>query len=353
MAKRVLLAMSGGIDSSVAAILLKNQGYAVTGITLLLNDSENARKDIADAKIIAEALNIDHTVLDWREFFKESVIHSFVSSYLNGQTPNPCIVCNKTIKFGKLFEYAMAENYDYIASGHYARINFDENTNEYLLMKGKSEKKDQSYVLYSLTQEILAHTLFPLGNYEKDDIKRIAEQNNLVTAHKKDSQDICFIPDGDYVRFLTDEMNIKLKSGNFIDIHHTTLGKHRDQICYTIGQRKGLGIALGKPVFVIEKDAQKNEVVLGDNELLFNSSLYANNINWISPSQTPTRCEAKIRYSQSTATVTIDYSSNKNIHVIFDKPQRAVTPGQSIVFYDKDTVLGGGIIMANDKEIVL
>lgn len=346
-----MIAMSGGVDSAVTAHLIKNAGYDALGATAIMFDRKDPRfaaeqsEDIADAKRVADLVGIDHFVFDLSEEFKNTVIEDFISSYLNGLTPNPCIVCNKKIKFGSLLSKAEDLGCSHIASGHYAIIVKDPN-GRFLLKKGKDTKKDQAYVLWQLSQHQLAHTLLPLGELTKDEVREIAAQMNFVNSRKKESQDICFIPDGDYVSFLSRFADLSFKSGNYIDIVGNVLGKHSGAVKYTTGQRKGLGIALGEPAYVLDKDMVNNTVTLGKEELLFSRSLDANNINFIAFDRldAPLRVEAKIRYSHKTAKATLEQTSNNSFHLEFDEPQRAITKGQSVVLYDGDYVLGGGII---------
>lgn len=349
--EKIMIAMSGGVDSAVTAHLIKNAGYDALGATATMFDRKDPRfaaeqsEDIADAKRVADLVGIDHFVFDLSEEFKNTVIEDFISSYLNGLTPNPCIVCNKKIKFGSLLSKAEDLGCSHIASGHYAIIEKDPN-GRFLLKKGKDTKKDQAYVLWQLSQHQLAHTLLPLGELTKDEVREIAAQMNFVNSRKKESQDICFIPDGDYVSFLSRFADLSFESGNYIDIVGNVLGKHSGAVKYTTGQRKGLGIALGEPAYVLDKDMANNTVTLGKEELLFSRSLDANNINFIAFDRldAPLRVEAKIRYSHKTAKATLEQTSNNSFHLEFDEPQRAITKGQSVVLYDGDYVLGGGII---------
>lgn len=349
MSKRVLLAMSGGVDSCAAMVLLLKQGYQVDGVTLLLNGMNDAddSPECIRAKQAAEQFHIPHSVLDWRDLFFEKVITPFTEAYKNGFTPNPCIFCNISIKFGKLFEYAIENGYDYLATGHYAKIFYNDITKRYSISKSSYPQKDQSYVLYGLSQEVLSHTILPLGDYKKEEIRKIASDNNLISASAKDSQDICFIPNGDYTEFLTNSMHIKLHPGSFVDMNNHVIGKHKDQLCYTIGQRKGIGIALGKPAYVISKDSKTNTVKLGDNEDLFSNELIASDLNWMSIPELNSSilCTVKIRYSQTESSAELYPLENGNVKVCFKEKQRAITPGQSVVFYDNDSIIGGGIII--------
>lgn len=342
---KVLIAMSGGVDSSVAAFLLKNNGYECHGATMsLLSDNSG---DIDDAKKIADALGFSFSVFDFQKEFKNFVVEKFVKAYTLGKTPNPCIFCNKNLKFSEMLKKADELRCQYLATGHYARVELDENTGKYVLKKAKDTSKDQSYVLYMLTQDILSRLILPLGDFSKPEIRRIAEENGLVTAHKSDSQDICFVPNGDYAAFIENYLGKTFPQGNFVLRDGTVLGKNKGIIHYTLGQRKGLGVSYTKPLFVCEINTETNNVVLGDNEDLFTDTLKAENVNIISGAdlKEPIRCKAKIRYKHTESDCTAFVDSDGILNVKFDEPQRAVTKGQAVVLYDGDTVLGGGEII--------
>ena len=343
MKKKVMIGMSGGVDSAVSAYLLKKNGYDVTGITLRLC-TEN-ESDLRDAKRVAEIVGIPHVIADFSDSFRKNVIEDFVKSYKEGGTPNPCIVCNKHIKFGDMIDYAIESGMDYIATGHYARIELSKN-GRYMLRKAKDEGKDQTYFLYSLTQEQLAHTLFPLGNFEKSEVRDIAKDKGFVNAHKRDSQDICFVQDGDYASFIEKYTGESFKHGDFVDRDGNRLGEHNGIARYTIGQRKGLGVSLGKPAFVCCKNVEENTVMLGENEDLFSSTLTAHDVNLISCGciDKPLRVKAKVRYNQKEQPATVTSIGEGRIKVEFDTPQRAISKGQSVVMYDGEYVVGGGII---------
>lgn len=356
--KKIMVGMSGGVDSSVAAMLLKKQGFDVTGVTMrLFSDediviSENGRKSCAlsdtdDAKSVAERLGFGHIVFSFGEEFRSFVMDKFVRSYLSGKTPNPCVDCNRYCKFGKMLEKAEELGYDGIATGHYAVIEFDERSGRYLLKRPKDSCKDQTYVLYSLTQRQLAHTFFPLGELEKSEVRRIAEESGLVNSKKPDSQDICFVPNGKYDEFIRKFTGTEPPYGDFTDLEGRILGVHKGIDRYTIGQRKGLGISLGKPAYVVSKDAAANTVVLGNEEDLYTSSLKAEDVNLIAfeSLEAPMRITAKTRYGQKDQPATLSYDGGGIYRVDFDKPQRAVTAGQAVVFYDGDVVIGGGTII--------
>ena len=341
--KKVMIGMSGGVDSSVAAYLLKNEGYDVVGVTLrLCNENE---VDSSDAKAVADKLGIPHVIGNMTEIFYQNVVDDFVECYKNGGTPNPCIVCNKRIKFGAMLDFAIERGMDYIATGHYAVIDKNEK-GRYLLRKAADDSKDQTYFLYGLTQKQLSHVLFPLGKMTKGEARRLAEEQGLVTAHKRDSQDICFVPDGDYASFIEKYTGESFPCGNFVDLDGNILGEHKGIVRYTVGQRKGLGIALGKPAFVCAKNPEENAVVLGDNEHLFSNVLTAHDVNLITCDSidSPMRVCAKIRYNQKEQPATVVGIGEGKIKVEFDQPQRAISKGQSVVLYDGELVVGGGII---------
>ena len=344
MKQKVLLGMSGGVDSSVSAILLQNQGYEVIGCTMKLHNAESD-KAILDAKNVCEKLNIQHYVLDAQKEFSCYVISKFVEEYKNARTPNPCIECNKHLKFGYLFEKAKEFNCDYIATGHYAQKIFSEKYNRYVLKQSKEENKDQTYFLYSIPKKKIEHILFPLQEYSnKKEIREIAKENDLAVSEKKDSQEICFIPNNNYKDFLNKK--IPNKEGNIILENGQVLGRHNGLVNYTIGQRKGLGIAYKEPLYVIKLDITKNEVIVGNEKSLYSKELYAKNCNWFifDKLENEITCYAKVRYRAKKAKVKV-YNKDGKVKVEFFTFQRAITPGQSVVFYDEDGImLGGGII---------
>lgn len=355
--KKAIIAMSGGVDSSVAAYLMKEEGYDCIGATMKLYDNEDigiskqktccSLNDIYDAKNVAYTLNMPYYVFNFADNFKEQVIDRFVNTYIEGGTPNPCIDCNRYIKFEKLMRRMYELDYDYVVTGHYARIEYNEDTDRYILKKGVDETKDQSYVLYNMTQDQLAHTIFPLGKYRKSEIREIADQQNFINARKHDSQDICFVPDGDYAHFIEGYCGKKFPEGDFVTEDGKVLGKHKGIIRYTIGQRKGLGLSLPQPLYVCKKDVDTNTVVLGKNEDLFQRTLEAEEMNWISISEIkePIRCKAKIRYKQKEADAVVEAMENGKVKITFDEPQRGITKGQAVVLYDGDIVIGGGKIL--------
>lgn len=352
---KALIAMSGGVDSSVAAYLMKEAGYECIGCTMRLYENEDAGvsrdqtccslDDVEDARSVAYRLGMPYYVFNFSDDFKEKIICKFINSYEMGRTPNPCIDCNRYMKFEKLHERAKILGCDKVVTGHYARIEHD--GERYLLKKAIDESKDQSYVLYSLTQEGLAHTAFPLGSLCKSETRKIAEEHGFINAHKPDSQDICFVPDGDYARVIELNTGKKYEPGDFVDKQGNVLGRHRGIINYTIGQRKGLGISAAAPLYVCSIDTKNNTVVLGDDKDLYSDTLEADEFNWISGvvPASPVRCRAKIRYRQKEQPATAYPIGDAMVKIVFDEPQRAITPGQSAVLYDGDVVLGGGTII--------
>ena len=344
--KKVLLGMSGGVDSSVSALLLKNKGYEVIGITLDLWNNEN--EEHIDAKNVCSQLDIPFYSFDYKSEFKDKVINDFIRCYASCRTPNPCIECNRYLKFGAMFEKAKELNCKFIATGHYAKSEYSEKYGRWLLKKSNAGKKDQSYVLWNIPKEILEYVIFPLSDFEsKDDIRKIANENDLKVANKPDSEDICFIPDGNYKKFLENNSDIKPKKGNIVDINGKRLGTHNGLYNYTIGQRKGLGISHSKPLFVIGFNSEKNEVIVGEQDKLFKKEIYVTDINLLLIDEITEEIEVnvKTRYSSREAKAKIFMESKDIIKVVFDEPQRAITPGQSAVFYIDDIVLGGGKII--------
>lgn len=349
--------MSGGVDSSVAACLMVEQGYECIGATMKLYDNDDIAyetaeqtcctlSDIEDARSVAMRLGFPYYVFNFKSEFEDKVINNFIDCYLCGRTPNPCIECNRSLKFKKLMQRAMELDIDYVVTGHYVKREYDEASGRYLLKKAADSSKDQSYVLYSLTQEELKHALFPLGELTKPEIREIANKKGFLNANKKESQDICFVPDGDYASFIENRLGKSVQKGNFVDKQGKILGEHQGIIRYTIGQRKGLGISLGKPAFVTEIRPETDEVVLGEPEDLLKTKLVADNINLISVEHLfePVKIKAKIRYSKQEQPATA-YEKDGKLYIEFDEPQRAITKGQAVVLYDGDLVVGGGTII--------
>ena len=352
---KVLIAMSGGVDSSVAAFLMKEQGCQCIGATMKLFHNEDigvkrtktccSLEDVEDARSVAFRLGIPYYVFNFSDDFKGQVIDRFIAAYERGATPNPCIDCNRYLKFERLYERARILGCDAIVTGHYARI--EQENGRWLLKKSLDESKDQSYVLYSLTQEQLAHTRLPLGAMHKSETRRIAEEQGFYNADKPDSQDICFVPNGDYAGFIARFTGHNCSAGDFVDEDGHVLGRHKGIVHYTVGQRKGLGIAADAPLYVKQIDAASNRVVLSGNESLFSRELTANDFNWIAYDVPPRelRASARVRYHQREQAATVTVLGDGRVHLVFDEPQRAITPGQAVVLYDGDTVLGGGTIL--------
>lgn len=353
MNKKAIIAMSGGVDSSVAAFLMKEKGFECIGATMKLHDTavdSGAGKtccsldDIEDARSVAIRLGIPYYVFNFKDEFKEKVIDKFIATYESGGTPNPCIDCNRYLKFEKLFQRMRELSFDYVVTGHYARI--EETDGWFYLKKGADSSKDQSYVLYSLTQQQLSHIIFPLGSYSKNEIRRIAENCGFLNAGKKDSQDICFVPDGDYASFIESYTGKAYPPGDFVDDNGNVLGRHAGIIRYTDGQRKGLGVALGKPMYVRGKDIANNTVTLCSNEELYSSQVTAVDFNWLIPSpEDEIRCRARIRYNMKEQPASAFKNEDGSVRIVFDSPKRAVTKGQAAVLYIDDTVVGGGTII--------
>ena len=344
--KRVLVAFSGGVDSTAAALLLRAAGYEVSAASLLLG-GESAEA----ARASAEELGLPFACIDAREAFRREVQDRFVADYCAGYTPNPCLVCNRTMKFGLLLDRALALGYDALATGHYARVVYDGDAGRYRLLRGRDRRKDQSYVLYQLTQRQLKHLLLPVGEYDKESIRALAERAGLSCAQRRDSQDICFIPDGDYVRFLRDYGGVTPEPGDFTDASGRVLGRHRGLVAYTTGQRKGLGVSADRPLYVLRKNAADNTVLLGGEAELYSRTLTAERVNWIGGAPTGVlRCTAKTRYSQRESACSVTLCEDGCVRVEFDEPQRAVTAGQAVVFYDGEECLGGGTIASSSGE---
>jgi len=353
----VMLGMSGGVDSSAAAAVLLEQGYDVIGVTMQIwPDKPDEVREVEggccslsavdDARRVANKLGIPYYVLNFKDVFHEKVISYFNNEYLRGRTPNPCIACNRFVKFEAMLQKAISMGIDYVATGHYARVEYDDPSGRFLLKKSVTSAKDQTYALYTMTQYQLSKTLFPIGNFTKDQVRKLAKDLGLPVATKPDSQEICFVEDNDYGRYITENTDAEIKPGYFVDTKGNKLGVHKGIIHYTVGQRKGLGITFGKPMYVVAIRPENNTVVLGEADEVFSSTLTASDLNFISiPELTDEiRVTAKIRYSAKEAGALVRPLAPDRVEVVFDEPQRAVTPGQSVVFYQGDAVVGGGVI---------
>lgn len=360
--QKVLIGMSGGVDSSVAALLMQQQGCECIGATMRLYAGEKTAPDgskvccslddVEDARAVARRLGIRHFVFNFSEQFEQEVMQDFVRCYESGGTPNPCIVCNRKLKFGALLQRAQELNCDAVVSGHYARVEYDTASQRYLLKRAVDTAKDQTYFLACLTQEQLAHIRFPLGSLTKPQVRQLAEENGFLNARKHDSQDICFVPEGDYTAFLREFTGKTYPQGDYLNLQGQTIGRHRGAVCYTIGQRRGLGIALGAPAYVCAKDMQANTVTLGPNDALFSIGLRANDWHWFpfDSLTEPLKVTAKIRHSQNDHPAVVYPEADGFARVIFETPQRAISPGQAVVLYQGDTVIGGGTITEAVRE---
>ena len=352
----VFVAMSGGVDSSVSALLLQQAGYRLSGVNLRLFHNEDlgnsqekrccSLTDAEDARTVARRLGFPFYVFEFSEIFRNTVVRDFVEADQQGATPNPCVTCNRTVKFGALLDRVLTLHGDYLATGHYARIDRDPDSGRYLLKRGLDSSKDQSYFLYMLTQEQLAHTLFPLGGLQKSQVREIAAAHGLINASKRDSQDICFAPDGDYAAFIERTLGRPAPAGPFLDQQGHVLGQHKGFIRYTRGQHKGLGLSTDQPLYVLSKDAETSAICLGPDSALWEDTLTADRINWISIPflAAPMTVTVKTRYSQREASAVIEPLRDGRVRAVFAAPQRAITPGQAVVFYDGDIVVGGGTI---------
>lgn len=354
---RVVVGMSGGVDSSVAAYLLKEAGYDVIGVTMQIWQDEEPEtveenggccglSAVDDARRVAQNLGIPYYVMNFKNEFRENVMDYFISEYLSGRTPNPCIACNRYVKWESLLKRSLDIGADYIATGHYAQIEKLPN-GRYSLKKSATAAKDQTYALYNLTQEQLSKTLMPVGQYTKDEIREIANKIQLPVANKPDSMEICFVPDGDYAGFIEENTDKKIEPGNFVNTKGEIIGRHKGITHYTIGQRKGLNLSMGHPVFVVEIRPETNEVVIGDNEEVFAKELVADRLNFMSRADFEDGMEvlAKIRYNHKGSVCRLYHEGEDKVRCVFLEPQRAVTPGQAVVFYEDDYVLGGGTII--------
>ena len=348
MKKKVAVAMSGGVDSSLCAALLQEQGYEVLGITMQLSDDSREMNGVSsaatDARRVADFLGIEHVVADFRTLFSDKVVDYFLTEYLTARTPNPCVICNRFLKFGELLSFAKEKGADFLATGHYVRVEKEED-GAFALKKGRDEKKDQSYVLYRLPREILSHILFPLGSYRKEETRALAQKLSLPVANKAESQEICFVPEDDYKAYLSQHRPNRFRTGDIVDMQGQILGQHRGLPFYTIGQRKGLGIAAAHPLYVIALDEANNRVIVGKNEELYASSLFASDVNWLM--EEPTQeisVHAKIRYGSREVQANVLPLKDRAVKVSFLEPQRAVTPGQSVVFYSGERLVGGATI---------